>query len=319
MQRKTYIFIVAILVVVSLATCSIGFISNAPTVNEPDVEYPPQMAIQLPDEPDYIEDYSADEYHEHITEYELYEDDYDYIPYVEEVDQHFELLSIEGTADSMTGDRWDRMLTWRENAVLLAERHRDSVIINMNPNENVIYLTFDDGPDPTNTVRVINTLIEHDVSATFFFLGENMRRHPEVVQMAYDAGFTIGLHGYTHSSFTQLSEEAIIAELEAANDVLESITGSRATTMRPPYGAIGDDEVEIISAQNLIIYLWSLDTLDWAQTNANEILRNVETYLRPGEIVLMHAFSGQRLVPEILPEMIEFILNEGFEIRALPR
>jgi len=232
--------------------------------------------------------------------------------------EHFDFYSIKGTADSMTGNRWDRMVEWRENAVSLAEQHRDSVIINMNPNENVIFLTFDDGPDPVNTVSVINTLKEYNVSGTFFFLGENMRRHPEVVQMAYDAGFPIGLHGYTHTSFQQLSEEEIIAELEKSNDLLESITGSRATKMRPPYGAVGSEEIEVIHNQNLLIYLWSLDTLDWAQTDANEILRNVKDYTRSGEIILMHAFGGQHLVPEILPEMIQFLLDEGFEIRALP-
>jgi len=240
------------------------------------------------------------------VEYEVYIDD-----------EHFDFYSIEGTADSMTGDSWDRMVQWRQNAVSLAEQYRDSVIINMSPNENVVYLTFDDGPDPINTVSVINTLIEYDVSATFFFLGENMRRYPEVVKMAYDAGFTIGLHGYTHTSFLQLSEDEIIAELEKSNDLLESITGSRATKLRPPYGAVGSEEIEIVHSQNLRIYLWSLDTLDWAQTDANEILRNVKEYTRPGEIILMHAFGGQRLVPEILPGMIQFLLNEGFEIRAL--
>jgi len=231
----------------------------------------------------------------------------------------YEILSIEGTTDTMSVDAWERMLSWRSNAVLLAEQHRDSVILNMNPAENVVYLTFDDGPDSVNTVSVINTLLEYDVSATFFFTGENIRRHSDVVKKAHDAGFSLGLHGYSHKSFRDLSADEIVFELNETNDLLENITGERSTIMRPPYGAMGDEEISIISNMNLTIYLWSLDTLDWAQTDADEILRNVKQFLRPGEIILMHAFSGQRLVPEILPAIIEFIRAEGFEMKALPQ
>ena len=234
-------------------------------------------------------------------------------------DGFFEIYSIEGTADSITGDRWERLLNWRKNAIQLAENHRDEVIINKNPVEKIVYLTFDDGPDPVNTVSVINTLKEYNVSATFFFLGENVRYYSDVVKKAFDAGFSIGLHGYSHTSFRDLTSDEIRAELNETNDLIEAITGKRATTMRPPYGAIDDEEIKTISDMDLKIYLWSLDTLDWAQSDANEILRNIKEHLRPGEIILMHAFSGQKLVPVILPSIIEFIKDEGFEIKALPQ
>jgi len=233
------------------------------------------------------------------------------------IEDTFEIYSIEGTAVSMTGAAWERMLTWRNNAISLAENH-ENVIINMNPNENVVYLTFDDGPDANNTVKVIDTLIEYNVSATFFFTGDNMRRHRDVVRKTHEAGFSIGLHGYSHKSFRDLSASEITRELNESNELLETITGERSAIMRPPYGAVGDEEIELISGMDLTIYLWSLDTLDWSQSDANEILRNIKEYLRPGEIILMHAFSGQRLVPEILPSIIEFIRDEGFEIKALP-
>ena len=231
---------------------------------------------------------------------------------------YFEVLEIKGTAASMTGERWDRMVAWRDAAVLQAKEHRDVVILNMNPNENVVFLTFDDGPDPVNTVSVINTLIEYGVSATFFFTGENIRRHGDIVRMTHEAGFPIGLHGYTHISFLNLTAEEIIDELNESNNLLEAITGVRSTIMRPPFGAMGDEEIALISGQDLTIYLWSLDTLDWAQDDANEILRNIKEYLRPGDIILMHAFSGQHLVPVILPSIIEFIRDSGFEMKALP-
>ena len=196
---------------------------------------------------------------------------------------------------------------------------QDRVVVNMNPADRAVYLTFDDGPDPVNTVKVINTLIEYGVPATFFFTGENMRKHPAVVKQAHDAGFSIGLHGYSHISMRKLTGKEIIAELNETNDLLEEITGTRSTIMRPPYGAVGETEIDVIDGLDLQIYLWSLDTLDWAQNDAHEILRNVEDYLRPGDIILMHAFSGQWRSAEVLPSVIEFIQEMGYEIIALPR
>ena len=233
-------------------------------------------------------------------------------------DEYFEIYSIEGTADSLSDAVWERMQTWRSNASILADNYRGVVITNMNPSERVVYLTFDDGPDSVNTVSVINTLLEYDVSATFFFTGENIRRHGDVVMLAHEAGFSLGLHGYSHTSFHELTAEEIISELNENNDLLEAITGERSKIVRPPYGAVESSEIETINGMDLSIYLWSLDTLDWAQSDANEILRNIKENIRPGDIILMHAFSGQRLVPEILPAIIEFLRDEGFEMRALP-
>ena len=317
-QSKRLIIIVVLLLlaaVMILVTCSVEHFIAPDSTNVISDNTPPNEDELVPDVVDNVEDDDSDV--EDEVEDEGEDEDDDEID-VMVLDDEFEIFSIEGTAVSMTGNSWERMLTWRSNATLLAEQHRDNVFVNMTPAENVVYLTFDDGPDSRNTSRVIDTLIEYDVSATFFFTGENIRRHTDVVKKAFDAGFPIGLHGYSHTSFLNMTANEIIAELNETNDLLEAITGERATIMRPPYGAMGENEIEIISSLNLDIYLWSLDTLDWAQTDADEILRNIKDFLRPGEIILMHTPSAQRLVPEILPSIIEFIRDEGFEMRALP-
>ena len=230
----------------------------------------------------------------------------------------FEVYKIMGTAESLTGTRWDNMLAWRANASDLARQHRSLIYVNKNPAVNAVYLTFDDGPDPVNTVSVINTLLEYNVSATFFFTGENIRRHGDIVKKVYDSGFAIGLHGYSHISFKDLSRDEIIAELTETNDLLEAITGRRSVIMRPPFGAIGGREISVIEEQDLLIYLWSIDTLDWTQNTEQDILHNIKNHLRPGDIILMHAFAGQAKSPAVLPEIIEFILTMGYEVRALP-
>jgi peptidoglycan/xylan/chitin deacetylase (PgdA/CDA1 family) len=260
-----------------------------------------------PPEVEQPQDISGD-----IEEYSLAEEE-------DEIeDAPFEIYDIKGTADSLTGSRLERHLAWRAEASSLAEQYRDILFVNKDPAGNAVYLTFDDGPDPVNTVSVINTLIEYGVSGTFFFTGENMGRHRAVVKQAYDAGFAIGLHGYSHTSMQVLTEDEVISELDETNRLLEEITGSRSTIMRPPYGAIGGEEIDFISGQGLSVYLWSLDTLDWAGNSTSDILQNIEEHLRPGEIILMHAFSGQSKSAEILPAIIEFIKEQGFEMRGLP-
>lgn len=230
----------------------------------------------------------------------------------------YEIYDVLGTADSIKNTEWDNMLAARKEATVFSERYRDFVFVNMEPDEKVVYLTFDDGPDLINTVSVMNTLIEYNAGATFFFTGENIERYGDVVKQVYDNGFTIGLHSYDHASLPELTEAGVISQLEITNTLLEDITGKRASIMRPPYGDINDTVIETIRTLDERIYMWSLDTLDWAQNDKNEILRNIKENLRPGDIILMHAFVGQSLAPEILPEIIEFIQSQGYQMKALP-
>jgi peptidoglycan/xylan/chitin deacetylase (PgdA/CDA1 family) len=232
--------------------------------------------------------------------------------------QTYELYPIKGDAVSITGTKLKNLIAWRKNAVNFAEKNRSSVIVNMNPAEKVIYLTFDDGPDSVNTIKVMNILKKYGVSGTFFFTGEGMKKRKTVVKQVHDSGFPIGLHGYDHTSMQKLTKDGIIADLNKTNDVLEEITGVRTTIMRPPYGDIGDKSIETISAQNLLIYLWSIDTLDWAAASSSEILQNVKKYLRPGDIILMHSYTWNTKTVNALPAIIEFIQEMGYEMRALP-
>lgn len=231
---------------------------------------------------------------------------------------NYEVYDVLGTADSIIGTSWDDMLTARKGLTEFSERYRDLVFVNMMPDEKVVYLTFDDGPDSINTVSVMNTLMEYNAEATFFFTGENIEWYGDVVKQVHDNGFTIGLHSYNHPSLIELSAADVQNQLDITNSTLEAITGKRASIMRPPYGDINDDVIETIRGLDERIYLWSLDTLDWAQNDKNEILRNIKENLRPGDIILMHAFTGQTLTPEILPEIIEFIQSQGYQMKALP-
>ncbi len=180
-------------------------------------------------------------------------------------------------------------------------------------------MTFDDGPDPVNTLAVMKTLVEQDVGATFFLTGENIQKTPSLVKELYDNGFTTGLHGYDHRSLDSLSGAEIADQLNRTNELIVEITGQGSKIMRPPFGALTEDTIAAIKEQKYQIYLWSLDTLDWAQSDKAEILRNIKENLRPGDIILMHATYDQSLTSEILPEVISYIKNQGYELAALPQ
>jgi|GEM_PF-631896 len=231
----------------------------------------------------------------------------------------YQVYEVKGTAPSIQGVKWDNMVSQRKESTNFAQKYRDLVYVNLNPNEKAVFLTFDDGPDATNTLSVMNTLIKKKVGATFFFTGENIKNNSAVVKKVHENGFAIGLHGYDHTSLAVLKDNEVKAQLNNTNDLLEKITGERTNLMRPPYGDINDSTIEIIGQLKQKIYLWSLDTLDWAQSDKAEILRNIKENLRPGDIILMHASYGKSFSAEILPEVIDYIKTQGYELKALPK
>lgn len=229
-----------------------------------------------------------------------------------------DIYDIKGTAKSIYGASWDNMLAWRRGAKQYAGKYRGVVSVNKTPVEKVVYLTFDDGPDAVNTPSIINTLVKYKAGGTFFFTGTNMLAHKSVVKSAYDKGFAIGLHGYDHTRFSALSETGLKNDINKTNNVFYGITGKYSGLTRPPYGDMNDSVINTLSSMDQQVVLWSTDTLDWAQKDSSEILRNIKDNLRPGEIILMHSGQSGKLSAQVLPQIIEYIRSQGYELANLP-
>jgi peptidoglycan/xylan/chitin deacetylase (PgdA/CDA1 family) len=229
-----------------------------------------------------------------------------------------EIYTIAGTSPGVTGQMWQNMLTWRQESVQYAEKYRGDLYINNDPADLKVYLTFDDGPDTENTLKIMNTLLEYNAPATFFFTGQSMSGHPDIVRQIHRNGFSIGLHGLDHSRFTLMSESDLRLQIEQSNNILYTLTGTTTDFTRPPYGDINDTVIQNLATLNQKTYLWSIDTLDWAQKDPTAILRNIQDNLRPGDIILMHCSYGQPLSAQILPEIITYIRAQGYELAALP-
>ena len=125
-----------------------------------------------------------------------------------------------------------------------------------------IWLTFDDGPHSTNTDKVLATLAQHGIKATFFVVGENVKTRKAIVQRAFDAGHRIGNHSYSHPNLTTLTEAQIRDQIVKTEALISSFLG-KDKLFRPPYGAHNARVDKQISGNGYRSIFWNVDTEDW--------------------------------------------------------
>lgn len=153
------------------------------------------------------------------------------------------------------------------------------------PQQKRVALTFDDGPDPKVTTRILETLEKYDAKATFFMLGSRVEYYPEIARSVYEAGHELGNHSWTHPDLTKAQTDKVTNEINRTNEIIEDVTGQKPEIFRPPYGAFNDN---VLNITDLSMILWDVDTLDWKHRNANELLTYVKQQTRDGSIILMH-------------------------------
>jgi peptidoglycan-N-acetylglucosamine deacetylase len=157
------------------------------------------------------------------------------------------------------------------------------------PGEGVA-LTFDDGPDPLWTPRILDELRRLDARATFFVLGNRAEGRRRLLRKMRRAGHEIGLHGYAHLRHDEHAREAIEADMSRA---LRVIGRRRVRVWRPPHGIVTPVTEELAGSYGLALVGWSADTVDWAADQSVEaMLGRVEALLEPGAVVLMHDAVG---------------------------
>lgn len=176
----------------------------------------------------------------------------------------------------------------------------------------LVALTFDDGPHPTNTARILAILADQDVKATFFQLGDRMKLYPEATKQAFDAGVEIGTHSWDHPNLTKLGREEVRSQIKRAQEKAGEITGVSPVVFRPPYGSLNKTVRDVCKEQGVVIVNWSVDTNDWRSSSSPySIIETVETQTRPGSIILMHEIHERSI--QALPEVIRTLKEKGFE------
>ncbi|MCU0687522.1 MAG: polysaccharide deacetylase family protein [Polyangiaceae bacterium] len=179
------------------------------------------------------------------------------------------------------------------------------------PGGRGVALTFDDGPHPEHTPRVLEVLAAHQARATFFMIGEKVERHPEIVRQVAAAGHEIGSHAhYIDRKLALRGLPAIRADLEQSVRTLEAATGTRPTLFRPPYGVLNPRIFRVCDELSLDVIGWSARALDGvARTSAAEAAQRITRGLRDGAIACMHdaaEFDDRRpIIVDALPAIFE--------------
>ncbi len=181
---------------------------------------------------------------------------------------------------------------------------------------NRVALTFDDGPDGVYTPLVLDVLQEYNVPATFFLIGENVEKYPEVVQRIVDEGHILGNHSWSHPRLSETEASELAEEINKTEDIMEAITGLRTMLMRPPYGAVNQDALEQLIELNYFVINWSVDSVDWRDQAVDPILINTLPDVRDGAIILFHSSRGSGENPTAtavaLPELIETLRMQNY-------
>jgi peptidoglycan-N-acetylglucosamine deacetylase len=191
--------------------------------------------------------------------------------------------------------------------------------------EHQVAITFDDGPDPRWTPKILDILKAVNVKAAFFLVGMNAERYPGIVRRIVNEGHEIGNHTYYHPNLALCWPEHIRLELNATQFLLETITGRATTLFRPPYAADTSPTqlseltpLRIAEDLNYLVVLESIDPQDWAKPGADTILQRVKQQRRDGSIILLHDAGGDRSqTVEALPRILEWLHTRGDSVVPL--
>lgn len=183
-----------------------------------------------------------------------------------------------------------------------------------------VYLTFDDGPVPGITDKILDTLKEKNVKATFFTIGSYAKRNPELVKRAYDEGHTVGIHSYTHQKSMFNSLNAFKNEIEKSINIVEEIVGEKPRYFRIPYGTkINQTYKDYIATEGLSIINWNCESYDsrtYTKTT-EQIVESIKSTMgkKKEVIVIMHDTYGKQKTADALSYVIDYFNSINYEFK----
>lgn len=191
------------------------------------------------------------------------------------------------------------------------EQHSEDRV-RLDPNGKYVALTFDDGPHPEVTPRILDTLNKYDAKATFFMLGSQVEYYPSLANQVDDAGHEIGDHTMNHQDLSVLGLDQIQEEVQQSSTIIEKAIGMTPVLLRPPYGASNADVEQIASNLGHPLIMWSVDSLDWKNRNAEVVHENVMSNVASGSIVLLHDIHHS--TAEALPQLLNSLEEQGYQM-----
>jgi len=175
-----------------------------------------------------------------------------------------------------------------------------------NTKNEEILLTFDDGPNPETTDKLLEFLKDNKIKALFFCLGENVKRYPDLCKRIIDNGHTVGNHTFSHKKINEVSKKEIIEEIKKTNNLISKKFNYRVNYFRPPHGRITLATTKIMDEVKLKNVMWSLLTWDY-KGNFKTVKKSITKYLKNNSIVVMHDSNKTK---NILMDSVGLLVDE---------
>ena len=193
------------------------------------------------------------------------------------------------------------------------------IIWSVDTEEPIAAVTFDDGPDPEFTPRILDQLDRFGVSATFMVMGYNAVTHPDLLRDIADAGHEIGGHGWRHLNLAETTAEETREEIEHGNQMIEARTGVPIRVFRPPYGRFGENAVRVLARARRDLVVWSVTRGKLSWREPGQISSHVLSALGPGDIVDLHDGIGRATFNPRSESAKRIRRRREDELSALPR
>lgn len=184
---------------------------------------------------------------------------------------------------------------------------------NIDPNRPMVALTYDDGPSPTVTPRILKCLQDNGGRATFFMVGQKVIKSPDVLKQMVAQGCEVANHTFDHTLMTKVSPTDLANQLVATNQAVSDACGISPVLMRPCGGAKTDAGMNIAGAISMPAILWSVDTLDWKTRDASQTIQTVLENVKDGDIILMHDLydatgdASETIIPELVSRGFQLV------------
>lgn len=202
---------------------------------------------------------------------------------------------------------------------ILKKLYSSALQWNVENTQKELYLTFDDGPIPELTPWVLELLEQFNVKATFFHVGENIKKHPDLFQLTIEKGHKVGNHTYNHFDGWKHDTVNYLNNFSACENILKE-QGYSTNLFRPPYGKIRREQAQIIKDQGYNIWMWDVLTGDFSkQISPAVCLQKSIKYTRSGSVIVFHEnVKATSNIQYALPKYLEHCLHKGYQFKVLP-
>ena len=200
----------------------------------------------------------------------------------------------------------------QEDATAVVAAKKVLPIYSVERQDKIISVTFDASWGGDKTLAILDLLDEYNAKATFFLVGIWVDKYPDLVKEIAARGHEIGNHSDSHAHFTQIPDGKIRTELDSCSDKIETLTGTRPTLFRPPYGDYNSKVITVVRDEGYEAVQWSVDSLDWKNRGVEDLIKRATTNVQPGDIILFH--NDSQYIVEALPAILSYYQEQGYDM-----